>query len=284
MVSVVMPVLNEEAHIGEQLAALAAQTYDGDWELVIADNGCVDRTLEVVEGWRGRLPAVRVVDADDRPGVSHARNVGAAAARGEVLACCDGDDVVDRDWLAALVAASEDADIVGGAEELEMLNEPVIRGWYGGRPHEGILNAYRFLPYVPGGNMAISSRQARQVGWNESFPYGGSDSEFCWRAQLGGLRLAPAPRAVIHRRYRIDLPSLARQAFGYGLASPRLYRQFRGQGMSRGLRRACATWLWILKRTPALLTSREGRGAWLYAVALRAGRLVGSIRHRALYL
>ena len=104
LVSVVMPVRNGARYIGEQLTALAAQSYHGPWELVVADNRCTDRTVSVVERFRSALPVVRLVEASTRVSLNHARNVGAAAAAGELLAFCDADDVADRDWLAALRA------------------------------------------------------------------------------------------------------------------------------------------------------------------------------------
>jgi glycosyltransferase involved in cell wall biosynthesis len=284
LVTVVMPILNEEDHVGEQLAALVAQTYQGNWELVVADNGCTDGTLEIVESWRERLPALRLADASVGRGLNHARNVGASAARGELLAFCDADDVVDPRWLGALVGSAREADIVGGAEEFEVLNGPRVRAWYGSWSHQGLLTGYDFLPYVAGGNMAVWTRVARQVRWNEAFVFGASDAEFCWRAQIGGLRVAAAPDAIIHRRLRTELPAVARQAYGYGRGGPRLYCRFRGRGMPWELRTAVKKWLWLAHSAPFVLRTADGRGAWLYAAALRAGRLAGSIRERALYL
>src|SRR5437763_2955065 len=83
LVSVIVPVLNEERYLGAQLAALAAQTYTGAWELVIVDNGCTDRSFEVVERWRARLPDLVVVDASARRGLNWARNAGVSVARGD---------------------------------------------------------------------------------------------------------------------------------------------------------------------------------------------------------
>jgi cellulose synthase/poly-beta-1,6-N-acetylglucosamine synthase-like glycosyltransferase len=50
-VSVVIPVLNGAATLGRQLEALAGQTYDQPWEIVVADNGSTDGTVELVEAW-----------------------------------------------------------------------------------------------------------------------------------------------------------------------------------------------------------------------------------------
>src|SRR4051794_16576472 len=104
LLTVVLPVRDAEAYLAEQLAALGRQTYTGEWEVVVVDNGCTDGTLAVVDAWRARLPDVRVVAAPRR-GLNRARNAGAAAARGELLAFCDADDVVCDGWLTALVDA-----------------------------------------------------------------------------------------------------------------------------------------------------------------------------------
>src|SRR6476660_6812079 len=79
LVSVIMPVLDGEAHIAEQLAALAGQTYTGDWELVVSDNGCRDRSMDIVRSFEARLPSVTIADARARRGLNYARNTGANA-------------------------------------------------------------------------------------------------------------------------------------------------------------------------------------------------------------
>src|SRR5687767_10581339 len=112
-----MPVLDGEAHIGDQLAALAAQTYRGDWELVVVDNGCTDRSMDIVREWEPRLPSVTIVDATARRGLNRARNAGAAAARGDFLAFCDADDVATHGWLEAMAEGATGADMIGGRLE-----------------------------------------------------------------------------------------------------------------------------------------------------------------------
>ena len=67
-VSVVMACRNAEKFVGQQLDALAAQVNVLDWELVVADNGSCDRTLQIVEDYRDRLPRVVLVDASARIG------------------------------------------------------------------------------------------------------------------------------------------------------------------------------------------------------------------------
>ena len=46
-VSVIIPCHNESAHLAEQLDALAAQQYDGAWDVIVVDHRSTDRTAEV---------------------------------------------------------------------------------------------------------------------------------------------------------------------------------------------------------------------------------------------
>src|SRR2546430_13185178 len=217
LISVVMPVLNGEEHVGDQLAALAGQAYEGEWELVVVDNGCRDRTLDVVEAWRPRLPAVTIVDARARRGLNRARNAGASAARGDFLAYCDADDVVSTRWLAAMAGAAADADIVGGRLEWELLNEPAVQAWRRqGAMTDLIRGEGGFLQYAPGRNLGVWTSVAREVGWDEQFSYGSSDHGFAWRAQFAGYRLVFAPDALVHQRFRGTIWAMARPFYRYG--------------------------------------------------------------------
>jgi glycosyltransferase involved in cell wall biosynthesis len=282
-VSVVVCVLNAERWLGEQLEALAAQTYDGDWELLLVDNGCTDRSMEIAAGWRQRLPRLRVVDARERRSLNHARNAGAAAAAGDFLAYCDADDVVAPTWLAALVAAAPRADIVGGTFDLEALNPPLAQAWRPDEPPVRLPDDQGFLPYANGGNCGIWTEVARSVRWDDDFEFGHSETEFCWRAQLAGHTLAFAPDAVVRLRYRRELRDLVRQYFGYGRATPLLYSRFRELGMARDNDEALWWWRWLARRWRHLLDP-EARGRWLKMAALRCGRLRGSLAARVLYL
>ena len=62
VVTVVIPVLNGETWLPEQLAGLEAQDYEGDWEVLAVDNGSTDGSAALLRSWEDRLP-LRVVAA-----------------------------------------------------------------------------------------------------------------------------------------------------------------------------------------------------------------------------
>jgi glycosyltransferase involved in cell wall biosynthesis len=286
LISVIVPVRNCEAYVGEQMEALAAQTHTGPWELVVVDNGCTDRSIEIVESWRERLPPLTVVDASRRRGLNYARNAGVNAARGDFLAFCDADDAAAPDWLAALAGAAERADIVGGEIELDELDLEQLNSagdWdrpapLGALPRSGV------VAYPRGGNCGIWTSVAREIGWDEEFAFGSSDMEFGWRAHLAGFGAEYAPDAIIRLRLRNTFPAMVKQYFRYGVSEPHLYRRFRERGMPRSdTREAVRMWWWLAARW-IRIRDRGSLGHWLRVAAMRCGRLCGSLRWRVLYL
>jgi len=285
VVSVVIPARDAAGTLGGQLEALATQERSpAPFEVVVADNGSTDGTPELADRWRQRLP-VRVVDASGRRGAGHARNVGTAAARGELVAYCDADDVVAPDWLHHLVEAAATADLVGGALEHDALNE-VATEWRGRDGAEALPRPLGFLPAAISANCAVRRPVWERIGgWNLAYTHGGDDVDFSWRAQLAGFRLAFAPRALVHYRRRATMRGVGRQVYDYARADVRLYRDFRAFGAARRPARSMArSLLYPLTRAPLAVVSRRRRGYWVVVTATVAGHVSGSVHQRALYL
>jgi glycosyltransferase involved in cell wall biosynthesis len=108
-VSVIIPARDAAATIGATVAGLAAQERAPD-EVIVVDDGSTDATVALAEA-AGVVTRV-VPGAGDGPGA--ARNAGAAAASGDVLAFLDADCEPQPGWLRAGLAALEPADLVQG--------------------------------------------------------------------------------------------------------------------------------------------------------------------------
>jgi len=96
-VSAVIIVYNGAAFLAEAIESVLAQTLD-DWELLIADDGSRDASLEIASAYAARHPGrIRCLRHPDfgNHGMSATRNLGIAAARGRYIAFLDCDDV----WL-----------------------------------------------------------------------------------------------------------------------------------------------------------------------------------------
>jgi glycosyltransferase involved in cell wall biosynthesis len=282
---VILPVRNAGATIADQLAGLSRQVVDRPWELLVVDNGCTDNTLTVVEQWKPRLGEIRVVPAHDRAGLAHARNVGVAAARGGVVAFCDGDDIVADGWAQALLDGCGDAELVGGALDVEQLNDPPSIYWRGGSPTAaGPPLAHRLFPIAVGANFAARRGTIDEVGgFDEQFLICSDDVDFSWRVQQAGGRFCFANSAVVRYRFRPDLRTNLRQQWNYGRAEARLYEKFRPQLQRAPLSDVARTYWFLLSRSHHLVRGELLRGRWLCMVVYRLGRLRGSWERRKLW-
>ena len=109
-VSVIVAAHNAAGTLAETLASVAAQTYP-DWEVVVCDDGSADATGDVARSALGdRVTVVR----NERPtGPGGARNTAVAAARGELLATLDADDLWLPEFLETQVGAYDRAVAAG---------------------------------------------------------------------------------------------------------------------------------------------------------------------------
>lgn len=277
LISVVVPVLNGMPWVEHQLRALAAQQIEVAWEVVVADNGSDDGTRSCVMRWSERYSRIHLVDASARRGEAAAKNVGVRSARGRFLAFCDADDVVRPGWLASMLAALVDADLVAG-----MFDFSVLDGGPKSVPVPPATRQLGFLPFGLGANLAVRREVFEAVhGFCEELPTE-DDVDLCWRLQLAGYRFAVTADAVVEKRERSGVKPMFRAALGYGRCGPRLYGRYRADGMRRDMRGAAKAWVWLVVASPGLVIPTRRR-QWVRTFGIRAGRLAGSVHLRVFF-
>ena len=119
-VSVVMPVLDEEAHLRDSVRQVLDQDYDGALEVVLALGPSADRTHEVAAELTRSDPRVRTVD-NPSGRTPDGLNAAIAATRGEVVARVDAHAEIPRDYLSTAVRVLQEtgADNVGGVMDAQ---------------------------------------------------------------------------------------------------------------------------------------------------------------------
>lgn len=207
-VTVIIPHFQDLAGLDRCLTALKQQTYPStDFEIIVADNGSPVGEAAVAECIAGRA---KLVIASER-GAGMARNAGAAAASGEILAFVDSDCVPDPEWLEAGMAAVANGDIAGG--QVRVLVDDPSRP----TPTEAFESvfAFNFEDYIlkkgftGSGNMFVWSTIFRDVG---GFRNGVSeDVEWSHRARALGYNIAYAPAAIVGHPARRNWPELKRK-------------------------------------------------------------------------
>jgi glycosyltransferase involved in cell wall biosynthesis len=280
--SVVIPCYNAGENIGVQLSALSRQSFGGSWEVVVADNGSTDSTREVIERYRPLLPILQVVDAADRRGSAHARNVGARFARGASLVFVDADDEVAPGFLVAMSAALTEHDFVASRFEITKLN-PGLIGAKLKNPQDTGLQRIGYPPYLThaGGSGLGVKREIHQRagGFDESLPRL-QDTDYCFRLQTLGAELHFAAAAVVHVRYNSKPAALFRQARLWAEYNALMYRRYgRGARMMHPWITYAQTWRGLLRCLPRAL-HKDTRPAWMKALGTQIGLLQGAIRFR----
>jgi glycosyltransferase involved in cell wall biosynthesis len=272
--SVVIPVRNAAATLRDQLDAVLS-SIDSDVEVIVVDNGSTDASRAIAAEFAARGGPVRVVDAAERPGEAHARNIGLAAARSPAIAFCDADDVVSGGWVAAMQRALGEADYVTGPVELERLNPPWLAGVRGRRIFSALPTTIGGIPFAHGCNIGVRREVADRLGGFVDTGRAGTDIDFAIRAWKAGVVLTWDGQAMIHYRHRSRLRDRWRQAVSYGRAADRLHRV---AGEPWGLRTRVLHQrrraFWLVATSPRLVR-RSHRAQWLWTLALAVGEIRG---------
>jgi glycosyltransferase involved in cell wall biosynthesis len=113
-VSAIICTHNREQYLGAAIDSLLAQNFT-NFEVIVVDNASTDRTADMVAA---KLADTRLHYVyEPVPGLSVARNTGAKAAQGAILAYLDDDAVASPTWLSSIYAAYQTNDklaIAGG--------------------------------------------------------------------------------------------------------------------------------------------------------------------------
>jgi rSAM/selenodomain-associated transferase 2 len=190
--SVVVPVLDEARRIGEHLAAL--REVRGVDEIVVVDGGSCDGTLEIAAG----VPGVRVLTSSRGRGVQ--LNMGARAARGDVLLFLHADAALPTDAATWVARALADPGVVAGAFRLHTLADTGPR-WLA--PLLRLADLRARVTRLPYGDQALFVRRGafERVGGFPDQPLM-EDVELARRLwRLGRIRIVPGVVRVSGRRF-----------------------------------------------------------------------------------
>jgi GT2 family glycosyltransferase len=232
--SVIVPTRNRHAQLAGCLSALAAaERPEGDVEVIVVNDGGA-----LLPAWVGEAAGdlcVRVIDRR-RGGPAAARNAGAAAATGALLAFTDDDCEPTPTWLAVLEKhfAHDPRSVLGGqtipsdpenlwAAAGQLLLDHLHR-WYNRDPAIG--------RFVTSNNLAMAATTFAEIGgFDHTFTMAAAeDRELAERAIRRGRRIVYVEDAVVRHRHRLTGRSFLRQHYNYGRGAYRLHRAIRRAG------------------------------------------------------
>lgn len=94
IVSVIVPTHNRAEMLKRAIKSVLAQTWKGEFELIIVSDGSNDNTEEIVQSFEDSR--IRFLKHENIRGASAARNTGLRKAKGEYIAFLDDDD----EWMS----------------------------------------------------------------------------------------------------------------------------------------------------------------------------------------
>lgn len=239
--SVIVPVYRHWDHLPGLFAALAAQSpVAGGFELLVVDN----------DPGAGRsapaLPAGARLIACPEPGAYAARNAGAAASRGRLLAFTDADCRPDPGWLAAMAEAALrlPGRLLAGPVRMvagEPPNPCEIYDRIRGIPQE----RYVRQGYATTANLVVPRPVFDAVGGFDARRFSGGDADFCRRAGRAGHAVVLVPGAAVAHPARASWAELATKA-----------RRVKGGQLRGGPRRLRLQWFLRTLTPPLRATAR----------------------------
>lgn len=122
ILSVIIPAYNRESYIGAALDSVLSQKVPRGWklEVIVADDGSTDKTLEVLKRYKNRIKIVEL-EHSGKPAVP--RNAAIKVSTGEILAFQDSDDLWVPDKLLFQIPQFEDPELMLSFGQAEVIQE-----------------------------------------------------------------------------------------------------------------------------------------------------------------
>jgi mycofactocin glycosyltransferase len=284
-VTIVVPVRDRPGELADCLASLRGVRHPRHLlDVVVVDDGSA-RPSAVPAG-------VRLVRLPHSIGPAGARNAGARAARGDVLAFLDSDCVAEPGWLEALLPELADPEVaaVGGRiaaasertwlERYEAVRSPLDLGAVRAAAGPG-----RAVPYLVTANLVVRRTDFEAAGGLDEGLRWGEDVDLCWRLHRAGRRLVYQPAGQVRHRHRGGIRAFAATRASYARSEADLLARHpegeRWLALSAGGAALVLGGLGALFGRPRLLAA--GALALAVETAAAAGRLapLGVPRRRA---
>jgi glycosyltransferase involved in cell wall biosynthesis len=223
-VSIVINTYNRRQSLSETLSSLRQLRYR-DYEVVVVDGPSTDGTDELLEQWQDTIKAARCPIAN----LAVSRNIGIAAATGEIIAFIDDDAIPDPQWMGNIVAGydSDEVGAVGGFvynnSGYEFQSRYIVSDRFGGSVDDIGFDP-TLLYNIPG-----APRYARPMGTNVTFrrslllELGGFDEEFayyldetdlCLRVVDNGYVIKYVDNAFVYHKFATSDLRVAYQGTG----------------------------------------------------------------------
>jgi len=119
--SIVIPSFNEELRLPSTLEKIAQYIRENrpNSEVIVVDDGSTDKTAEVAESWRGRIPRLRVISNGRNRGKGYSVRHGSLESAGDVVLFTDADLSAPIDEAEKLLTPLKTYDLAIGSRAVD---------------------------------------------------------------------------------------------------------------------------------------------------------------------
>lgn len=165
MLSVVIPVYNEERYIADCLESLVRQRTKQKFEVIVVDNNSTDNTVQIVQKYKNKLDLKIVSERKKGRGV--ARNTGFKSAKGDIILGTEADAIVPDTWIDKISGKFIDNEIIAVTGTCEFYNCMLIIKMFMNKFQPFGMSLYKRIfgyYWLSGFNFAIRSTAYIQSG------------------------------------------------------------------------------------------------------------------------
>lgn len=126
--SIIIPTFNVEKFLGKCLDGAINQTFKGNYEIIVIDDGSTDQTREIAKNYAKKYKSIQIIEQKNK-GAGAARNIGLDNARGEIILFLDSDDMLLGPALEKCVNHFEHHDdglVYSDQEEMDYAGKKIL--------------------------------------------------------------------------------------------------------------------------------------------------------------
>lgn len=279
-VTVIVPVFNASATVGNVLRSLTSQSYPAEsTELLFVDNGSSDNTKEIIRNY-----PVKLFSEHTSPSPYAARNLGIQNSSGRIIAFTDANKVPEEGWIEEGVAAllGSDADLAGGDIQFDTGENPGVAEVFDALTFNNNRSLVEKEKGSACGNLFVRKAIFEKTGLFPGSIRSGMDIWWTQRAVRSGFTLVFAEKAVVHCIPR-TLPDVIKKSYRVGVSHPVNMK-------SRGLGVPAILWEIVKTLAPPRISPLRDKleqtshsvslvklwaVAWVSRLMLASGRLYG---------
>lgn len=218
-ISVIMRCKNSDWVIAQALDSLFSQTYK-DFQLIVADSGSTDRTLEIVQQYSCQL--IQIKPDDYYPG--EVLNMAIEQAAGDIVVFQNSDAVPLTPYcLERLLAAFDDSEI--SAAFARQIPRPEAKSWVKREYGSSFPNSATPPPWI---TLSLPMAAIRKKVWHKHHFFtecwGSEDTEWGHWAKQNGLHVQYVKDAIVMHSHNYNLKQLYARKFIEGEADAFIYK------------------------------------------------------------